>query len=563
MKFQDFKYERIDKEQAKAKMTELKEQFEKATSAQEQLEIIKAYNDYNDYIDTMFQLASVRYTINTADEFYAAEQDYMDEAAPEITEFNVLFEKAVVESKFRTELEKELGSLLFKQYELGIKVFDASVIELIQEENKLNSEYTKVRGTAKIEFNGETYNLSSIGKLTTDKDRNIRRGASLAVANWYKENETKIDEIYDKAVKVRTEIAKKLGYENFIQLGYDRLKRVDYDASDVKKYREQILKDVVPYVEALERRRAKRLGIEKPLSYDLNLNFLSGNPTPKGDMKHLVNQAMEMYDEMSKETSAFFRMMVEKDLFDLESKAGKASGGYCTYFPKFEAPFIFANFNGTQHDVDVLTHEAGHAFQVYTSRNLLPSQRWPGYEGCEIHSMSMEFLAWPWIQKFFQEDTEKYKFSHLSGAITFLPYGALVDHFQHEVYANPNMTPAERKATWKALEAKYQPWKQYDEEDPTSEGLWWFRQLHIFDSPFYYIDYTLAQVIAFDFWGRNQVDRKSTWDNYYALCQLGGSKSFVGLLNATNLPVPFKENTIARIMAPLKAYLDQVDDTKF
>src|SRR5690554_5695718 len=153
-----------------------------------------------------------------------------------------------------------------------------------------------------------------------------------------------------------------------------------------------------------------------------------------------------MYDALSPETSKFFRFMVDKELMDLDSRANKEGGGYCTYIPDHQAPFIFANFNGTSGDVDVLTHEAGHTFQVYSSRHLIPEYRWPTMESAEIHSMSMEFLAWPWIDKFFKEDTNKYKFDHLSGAIEFLPYGVLVDEFQHEVYENPKLSPKERRA---------------------------------------------------------------------------------------------------------------------
>src|SRR5690606_28040679 len=239
-----------------------------------------------------------------------------------------------------------------------------------------------------------------------------------------------------------------------------------------------------------------------------------------------VEKALKMYDEMSPETSKFFRYMLDHDLLELDAKPGKEGGGYCTYLPSFEAPFIFANFNGTSGDVDVLTHEAGHAFQVFTSRNLLPEYRWPTMESAEIHSMNMEFLAWPWIHYFFEGDTDKYKFDHLSGAIEFLPYGVLVDEFQHGVYENPDMTPAERKALWRTLEKKYLPWKDYDDDNFLDKGTYWFRQGHIFGSPFYYIDYTLAQVVAFQFWGNSRVDHPKTWKQYYELCKLGGSKSF-------------------------------------
>jgi M3 family oligoendopeptidase len=319
---------------------------------------------------------------------------------------------------------------------------------------------------------------------------------------------------------------------------------------------------VVPVVTELTNKKAKRLGIENPQSYDLALSFTSGNPTPKGDRAWQVDKAQKMYSEMSNETKEFFNFMLDNDLLELDSKPGKSGGGYCTYIPKYEAPFIFANFNGTSHDVDVLTHEAGHAFQVYQSRGLISEYRWPTMEAAEIHSMSMEFLAWPWIDMFFKEDTEKYKYEHLSGAVNFLPYGALVDHFQHEVYNNPNLSKEERRKVWRSLEKEYLPFKKYDEDDFLQNGGFWFRQSHIFTGPFYYIDYTLAQVCAFQYWTSSREDFKKAFESYLSLCKLGGSKSFVGLIEAVNLINPFKDNSISEILKPINKYLNSVDDTK-
>ncbi|HPG43935.1 MAG TPA: M3 family oligoendopeptidase, partial [Acholeplasmataceae bacterium] len=378
----------------------------------------------------------------------------------------------------------------------------------------------------------------------------------------FEDNEAQFDRIYDDMVKVRTKIAKELGYENFVQLGYDRFGRTDYNAKDVKAYRDQIYQDIVPLVTELTARKAKRLGIENPKSYDLALSFLSGNPTPKGDRAWQVNIAKNMYDEMSPETSKFFNFMLEKDLLDLDSKAGKQGGGYCTFIANYQAPFIFANFNGTSHDVDVLTHEAGHAFQVYSSKDLIPEYRWPTMEAAEIHSMSMEFLAWPWIGNFFLEDTDKYKFTHLAGAVSFLPYGVAVDEFQHEVYENPNMTPDERKQAWRRIEKKYLPFKDYGDDAFMEKGTYWFRQGHIFGSPFYYIDYTLAQVCAFQYWIKSQEDHAKALESYIKLCKLGGSKSFLGLVKAAELKNPFVNGTVKEIVKPIRAYLDAVDDMK-
>lgn len=518
--------------------------------------------EINDHVGSLGVIVSIRNSLNTKDEFYEAEQAFFDENGPVLQQYEHQLILKLLASKNRKELESYLGSLIYKRAELAQKTFKPEIIPDMQKENKLSTEYGKLIASAEIKFKDGIYNLSQMAPFIQDKDRETRHQAQLVVSKFFEENEAEFDRIYDEMVQVRDKIAKSLGYENFIQLGYDRFSRTDYDFNDVKKYRDQIFEDIVPLVSELTERKAKRLGIKSPKSYDLALSFLTGNPTPKGDRDWLVKRAKNMYNEMSSQTGEFFNFMIEHDLLDLNSKPGKQGGGYCTYIPDYKSPFIFANFNGTSHDVDVLTHEAGHAFQVYSSRELLPEYRWPTMEAAEIHSMSMEFLAWPWIDQFFLEDTEKYKFNHLAGAVSFLPYGVLVDEFQHGIYANPKMTPDQRKTLWRDLEKKYMPFKDYGDDKFMDKGTYWFRQGHIFGAPFYYIDYTLAQVCAFQYWIMSQEDRQKALTSYLALCKLGGSKSFVELINAAKLQNPFIKGNVKKIVEPIKAYLNQVDDMK-
>ena len=560
MKFKDFKYERPNIDDFVSRMKEQLSLVGEDKTADEEIKAIKAIFDLNDEMDTLITLVSIRNSLNTQDEFYEKEQDFFNEFVPALQEYEHIFSLKILKSNNRKSLEKEFGKLLFKQAELRKKTFDPKIIPLLQKENKLDTEYSKLIASAKIEFEGGVYNLSKMGPFLQNLDRDIRHRAQLKVSGFFQENEEQLDRIYDELVKVRNQIATELGYKNYVQLGYDRLGRTDYDYQDVKNYRDQIYRDVVPLVKELKQRAAKRIGIKDPKSYDLALSFLTGNPTPKGDREWQVNIAKNMYKEMSKETDEFFNFMLEHDLLDLDSVPGKAGGGYCTYIPKYRSPFIFANFNGTSHDVDVLTHEAGHAFQVYSSRDNYPQYRWPTYEAAEIHSMSMEFLAWPWIDGFFKEDTAKYKFYHLDSSISFLPYGVAVDEFQHEIYFNPDLTPEERKATWRKIEKKYLPFKDYDDDSFLEKGTYWYRQGHIFGSPFYYIDYTLAQILAFQYWVKSRENHQEAFKSYLELCKLGGSKSFVNLIEAVKLNNPFKDGTVKKVIEPIKEYLDSVDD---
>jgi M3 family oligoendopeptidase len=393
------------------------------------------------------------------------------------------------------------------------------------------------------------------------KERSIRKEASTAVTEFFIENEKEFDEIYTELVKARNTIAKKLGYKNFVQLGYDRLGRTEYSSEEVAVFREQVKKNIVPIAVNLRKRQSRRLGIEELLYYDENLEFISGNAVPKGDKDWMVNHAKKMYSELSKETKEFFEFMTDRNLLDLESKPGKRSGGYCTFIPEYSSPFIFANFNGTSHDVDVLTHEAGHAFQIYSSRNYeLPEYLWPTLEACEIHSMSMEFITWPWMNLFFEEDEKKYKFTHLTSGVLFIPYGVLVDEFQHYVYEHPEATAEQRKNKWRELEREYLPTKNYDDNEFLDKGTYWYRQGHIFNSPFYYIDYTLAQICAYQFWIKFNEDKEKAWNDYYRLCQAGGSMPFLKLVELANLKSPFEEDTIKYVASPINKWLDDIED---
>lgn len=563
MKFKDYKYERLDIEKIKEQVGDLLTQFEQAKSFEIQDKVMSEISKIRNKFETMENLVYIRHSIDTNDEFYDKENEFFDEVSPIFQGLNVDYYKVLVKSKFKDQLKDKWGEQVFTLAEMEMKTFSQEVLEDLQEENKLTSEYAKLVASAKIEFDGEIKNLSQMTPYMQSKDRTIRKDAHEKWSNFFVENEDKFDEIYDKLVKIRHKIAVKLGFNNFVELGYLRMSRSEYGAKETAIFRKQVLENIVPLALELRERQAKRLGLESLKYYDEPLTYTTGNPTPKGDRKWMVDKAKKMYSELSNETKEFFDFMSDQELLDLDSKPGKEAGGYCTYIPDYLSPFIFANFNGTSGDVDVLTHEAGHAFQVFSSRGFkLPEYLWPTAEACEIHSMSMEFITWPWMNLFFKEDEAKYKFSHLSDALLFIPYGVTVDEFQHSIYENPNMTPKERKETWAEIEKKYQPSKNYDDNEFLKKGGFWFKQMHIFVNPFYYVDYTLAQVCAFQYWIKYNENKKEAWESYKNLCQAGGSLPFLKLVEKSGLKSPFENDTIKYVTKPIKAWLDNIDDSK-
>ena len=545
------------------KLDKLVSDLKACQNANEAFKVINKINAFFEKLETESSVIYVLYTCNTINEEYKKAEDTVDELNPLVSKYATDIQKILVNASYRPELEKKYGSFLFKKYEASLKTFDESIMPDLVKENKLVSEYDMILGGAQIEFRGETLNLSQLGKHMQDKDRETRKAAAKAMDNWLKENEEKIAKIYDDLVHVRVGIAKKLGFKSFTDLAYLRLGRTDYNPDMVKTYRDQIAKDVVPVCQKLYKQQMKNLGIRKPQYYDYNLMFASGNPMPAGDAKFIVEQAHKMYSDLGPESKEFFDFMLKYELMDLEARKGKAPGGYQTTFPAYQSPFIFSNFNGTQGDVNVLCHEGGHAFQAYLSRNIKVSEyRAPTLESCEIHSMSMEFFAWPYMDKFFAKDAEKYKYSHLADSIEFLPYGATIDEFQHWVYANPDATHEQRCAQFREIEKKYTPHKKYDDTPTLAKGTIWMRQSHVFAVPFYYIDYTLAQVVAFQFAIENMKNHEKTWKKYIKLCKCGGKYPFLELLAKNHLRSPFQDGNIRKVVKPLERVLKGFDTTK-
>lgn len=562
MKFSDYTYLRPNYETYKVDFLKTLQLLTDATELTEAVTAVNHLNELRATIETAYNLASIRYSVDTNDAFYEKEDDFWNEYQPLFQELDFQFYQSLLNSPLLDELKTRFPSTLFLFAEGRVKTFSPELIPLFQKENQLSSDYSKLVASAQIPFEDNVYTLSQLTPFAQSVDETTRRQATEKITGFYADNEAKFDAIYDEMIKVRTEIATKLGFKNYVEFGDVLMNRWDYDRPMIETYRSEVLQKIVPVTQKLYERQAQRNGLEKLNFHDLSLVFPNGNATPKGTPDELVAKAQKMYQELSPETGEFFDFMVEKDLLDLLSKTGKQAGGYCTYIQDYQSPFIFANFNGTSHDVDVLTHEAGHAFQTYESRWIKePEIVFPNYESCEIHSMSMEFIAWPWMEDFFQDETNKYKFNHLASALQFLPYGVLVDHFQQEVYSNPNWTPAERKVCWRELEKQYCPERNYDLFPELEKGIYWFRQGHIFNSPFYYIDYTLAQVCAFQFWKRFNVEKdENAWQDYLAICQVGGTKTFLEILEIAHLKSPFEAGALDDTIVLVDDYLSSVTE---
>ena len=553
MKFKDMPYQRVDFEQVEKDMRALMEAFDNAGSGEEQFRVHEKFYELTDRVDTQMTIAHIRFDADTVDEFYGKEHEYYNEKRPVYRNLVLEYEKKLFDSPYRGYLEEKIGPVAFKNMELKRKSMDEKLIPLMQEENALTTEYNKLIAGAKIEFDGKQLNLSLLRPYLVHKDRSVREAAWKKQSEFFESIAEKLDDIFDKLVKNRTAQAQKMGYGNYVEMGYYRMRRNCYGPEELAEFRKQVKEDLVPFVEKLNEGRRKRLGLDKLTYIDGSVYFKDGNPQPSGTPEEILAAGRKVYEELSPETKEFYDFMMENELFDVFGRKNKRAGGYMTYMPLYNAPFVFANFNGTSGDVDVITHECGHAFQGYLSgTDPIREHSDITMDTAEIHSMSMEFFTQNWMNLFFGDDAEDYNKMHLEDSIAFIPYGCMVDEFQVIIYENPEMTPAQRHEAWLELEREYRPSQDYCDDKFFGKGAIWQRQPHIYNSPFYYIDYCLAQTCALQY---KDEDFRGAWESYLKLCRLSASDFFTNMIREVGLTSPFEEGCMKGMVKKLENYV--------
>lgn len=549
-KFAELQYVRPDMEKIFARVSGDIAALKEAKNYEEFRNAYMDYVEADTELETSKTVAHIRNTINLLDEFYEAEMVYFNSQMPKYEILKKEMGEVIVASPFKAEMEKEFGTILIQNMEAQKQLSDESIVGDQVKEAELVSRFMKTQAAATVEFKGEQIGNYGLLKIMQSTDRAERKEAFEAWAKLYEGIAPTLEEVYDGLVKVRAGMAKKLGFKSFIPMGYLRRRRFDYTEKELEVFRKQVREVVVPAAAKLYERQKEALGIDTLYYYDESIASPSGNPVPIGDKEYLVGEAQKMYRELSKESGEFFDFMMEYELFDLDSKHGKRAGGYCTTLPQYHAPFIFSNFNGTDADVNVLTHEAGHAFAGFTAAKYqkTPELCHSTSEINEIHSMSMELWTYPWMVNFFGDKAEEYRREHLADALMKIPYMLCVDEYQHKVFENPEMTTMERRAVWSGLEKIYMPWRNYAGNEFLESGAFWIKQQHIFLYPFYYVDYAMAQMGAFEFYTKMKEDRKAAWADYYKLCAAGGSMGYFDLLKYSGLHKVLEDGSVKIIL---------------
>lgn len=544
--FPELEYKRPDTDGIKNQISELTTRVKEAKSFEELLQVYADGDKLTSMVQSVCTIASIRHTIDTSDKFYDEENHFIDQEYPTIMPYVMAYNEALLASPYKDKLEEKYGRQLFSDIELAKKAFCEANIPLQQREAELCDEYQKIIASAEIDFDGKKLNLYGIEKYLEDEDRNVRKAAFEAYSGFFSSNEKRFEEIWNELIENRNEQGRNLGYDNFIPLGYMNQGRTDYGEKEVENFREQVVENIVPLCNDLYEAQKKRLGIDELYSYDEKMVFPDGNATPAGDDDFMMDKAQKMYHDISPETGEFIDFMMDHKLLDLKNRPKKASTGYMTVLPDRLAPFVFSCFNHTIFDMQVLTHELGHAFAGYEAMRNQPIS---GYymestDIAEIHSMSMEQFAYKYAEWFFNDQADKYRFQHLQESVTFVPFGTAVDEFQHICYKNPKLTPKERTMEWHKLEKKYMPWRKYDHNEFMERGGWWYHKIHIFLYPMYYINYCLTTMGAMEFKKKDAEDHSKAWSDYMKLCKVGGSMSYLETLKYANVTNPFSDGAV-------------------
>ena len=541
VKVKDLKYERVDVEKASEFIAEHTERAAAAQSAEELVRLREELNAKLDECFTMSSLASIRNSLNVRDEFYSKEKDYYDETVPSLSARITEFNKTLIASKHYDGFKKLVNPIIVMNMEAAVRVMDDKIVEDCVEENKISTDYARLLAELKFPWNGGTVTIGEIRGIAKDADRDVRKKAFTVIGETLASVSDKLDGYYDKLVEIRTRMAKKMGFPDYVEMGDLRMGHIGYGRKEIAVFRESVLCDVVPALVKLKAELCKKHGWDKTYIYDNDNYIVGGNIDPVGTAEQLIAAAQSMYDEMRPELGRFFKSMCDAEAIDYVARDGKECGG--------GQPFIFANFNGTMDDVGVLTHELGHAyaFERATANGIDRDLFVGGMETAETHSMGMEALCNRYNAKFYGDRAKEATYQQIFDAFNFLPYGVIVDYFQELVYRSPEMTPAERKALWLKLEAQFRPYLDMTGVPYIEDGGRWQYQSHIYEVPFYYIDYCLSTCLALQFGELASTDYDDALDRYLKLVEKGGTKTIDALAHEAGLMSPFDKGALKKL----------------
>ena len=499
-------------------------------------------------------------TCHTDDEdIQKAWMAFVENVQPKLSEYSDILNRRLIEHKAVQELPERFD-ILVKGLKTDIEIFREENIPLNTQATKLVTEYNEICGAQMVEFDDEQKTFAQMAIYLENTDRSIREAAWKAVSERRFEDNERISEIYDELIQIRHQIATNAGYEGFQQYMFASMHRYDYTIEDCLEFHDSIESVCQPLRLRTDEEREQELGLGSLRPWDMGVDVKGRPPLqPFNEVQEMVDGCSRIFHTMSEELGNYFDQLDTNDCLDLDSRKGKAPGGYQYYLQKSRMPFIFMNAAGTQRNVETMIHEAGHAFHSFYSGHLdLIHERDSPIEFAEVASMSMELLTHPHWEEFYDaKNADRARRKHLEDIISFMPWMATIDAFQYWVYANPNHSREERAERWLELAERFGPkvdMSGFEEIHKVS----WQRQGHLFGVPFYYVEYGIAQLGALQMWKYHRQDTEDALTRYKAGLSLGYTRGLTELFEASGLELSFSESYVGSLIGEIDDALAEI-----
>lgn len=550
--FNRIKYERIDFDDTKLLIKKLISDLKAAKTFKSYISIVDKITSIQSHIEEMADYADIRNMRDLTDEYYKDEIEYWNSMKPNFDLLFLPFYEEINNSRFKELLLKRMPNNLFKIIEYQIRITSDKNIELLKRENELKNQYRNLNNS-KIHYDGEDKNINYITGLFSNKDRTIRKKAHDAINDFYYHHRDEYTDILFELINVRNEIAKNLGFNNYVQYSLYKHKRIGYDYIDIEKFRNNIVHYIIPLCEKLNNWQKHELGLEELKYYDTT--FFNEMPKLKVYGENLLNKLRKSFIEVDNDLSNLYNDMLDNNYIDFIKKDNKVNFSITNYLTERGIPVITGNYKNSYLDVQTTTHEMGHSFQKYCvsikdkEYIVSPLLKYPNMEIAEMFSFGMELIMMSHVNDLFEDgDDKKYRFMKIYNLVVNLPYICMVDEFQQLIYSSYNLKKDDIKKIWRKLVTKYHLEKNNNGHMNLDDGGYFYRQSHIYLDPFYYIDYALSYVGAFAIWN-------SCHNNITIFKEIGGVASYFSfeyLIDKYHMPNPFDKDTVKNIAVILE-----------
>ncbi|MBT6542125.1 MAG: M3 family oligoendopeptidase [Planctomycetes bacterium] len=508
----------------------------------------------------------VQHTCFTKDEEIDARyKEWIEKIRPGLKKIMFDMDRKFIASPALDSLPTEKFGSWIKSVRNSVELFREDNIPLQTEESKLDAEYDKVVGAMTVEFDGETRTIPYMGRILQETDRDRRESAFNAIWDRFGQDNDKIQDIFDRQLQLRHQMALNTGLDNYRTLRFRQLERFDYGPEQCMQFHDSIEKVILPLVKERAAKRRESLGVEKLRPWDSSVDPKGRSPLrPLEGGTSLVDGCSQIFGQVHPDLAKMFSLLIDGDLLDLDSRKNKAPGGYQYNFEEIRVPFIFMNAAGKQGDVETLLHEGGHAFHSIESRHHdLIANRGAPIEFCEVASMAMELLGAPHLDVFYKDPAQvtRARIEHLEGVISLFPWVAMIDSFQHWLYTNPGHSRDQRTSNWLAIMDRFgtneMDWSGLEQIRSSR----WMRQSHLFGVPFYYIEYAIAQLGALQVWRNHRKDPDGAIQNYRAGLALGNTRSLPELYEGAGIRFDFSQEMLEDLIGMVREEIDSLESS--